>query len=375
MYIYRLGHIKELAVAEFHILTGTNSSQSKVHNGYLFSDTLVDVNDTGSLVWCGRIIEENIDANNIEQALQNYFNNNPIKKLGVATEVLDKSIHKTLIPILKNCGVKKINLLNKTEPSFGDYKYVKEWILFSKINETVSLIKLESFSNQEFWASLDTNLPENDMERGMINLKLARSMINIAASNNIWDPFAGYGRLIIAGMDRCTAFTASDIDESTIVPLTNNYNYAETFFNKYQSRISKKEITLAKLNNTFAQDITATLNIIVPSTIVTEGYLGPTKNSPRNEEEAIQSFSDILGLWSKAIANLQSSGVTKIIATLPFYTELSKPSKQDYLSMIDKMLSQTKTSFVRSNIDQYEGIWYARKHTRVGHLIVCFIKK
>ena len=379
-YIYKLGHCPDLGVAEFNQLTNDNNARFNFQ--WLISEKKINVNQTGSLVFAAEVLQtfEESEKNRLLDYLDNYLGQDTYNKLGLFMHGIDS---KQVFPIAKK-HTNKATILEKI-PNFGYWKQTNNWIVLVKFQSTLYLSKIISYSDQEFWSKLDDSLPCADMSRGIINLKLARSLINLSSNNVVWDNFAGQGRILVAGSDLKNALFASDIDERVIPQLQKNYEFATNFWTR--NKYDKKDILkIANLSKAWVGDAIELENIEIINqettanldksnleesnnsiSIVTEGFLGKNfKNSP-DQASADEQVRVVSNIWKSILKNYENSNVTEIVGCLPFYPKLGFVPTYAFLEKEIgwNLIKLCKTDFIQ----------YKRDSSNVGHLIFKLEKK
>jgi tRNA G10 N-methylase Trm11 len=363
-YIYRLGHQPEFGANEFKFLTGFDPEFYN-HN-YLFSNQDLAVNKTGALVFKAEIITttsrdqvnfKNFLTDNLKKAFELF----PAKKIGIALPNSELN-EKQIILMAKTIGYKKINLLSPgKEPTIGNFINTANWLIALELENNWVLARVTEFSNQEFWSLLDQQLPITDMKRGVINLKLARTLMNFTDSKKIWDPFCGVGRNLIAGIDLKKEFIASDISPECLPEAIKNYNFSLDFYPNNQDQ--------AKLKDIFEADIT-TLNsdntgLFNDFSISTEGYLGHNFTNKPTFKEMQQELKKITSLWQLALKNFETLKITEIVTCLPFYYYQKEYVKLD----LESLLTDTKYKY-QLFINSKKSLFYRRKDSFVGHQVI-----
>jgi hypothetical protein len=362
-YIYRLGHCRDLAIAEYTTLTkDTNIS---IHGSWLFSSTKIDTNTSGSLVFGGEVIAK-IPKNEqtreeIINTLYEYIvaNSADLKKLGISVP-LDYS--KNLLDLAKKAGAKKINIIKDQLPNYGHKKSVKNWIVITEIANELVIFKILSYADQQFWSEIDERLPGNDMRRGMINLKLARSLVNLVYSKSIYDPFCGVGRVAVAAYDKDKEWLLSDIDESCLADCQENIDQA-----KYLWRI-RKQFETDKNIEIFEQDVKEIDGLnqsLSEVAIVTEGYLGVNYGRELNDEEIAREFDLQTELWTKTLKASKNKKISQLVFCLPYYIR----KDADILPLWIKEVAHS-TGYKMENLNEKGMVLYRRDNTKVGHAIV-----
>jgi hypothetical protein len=335
-FAYKIGHNPELSINEFIQLSKDENFELK--GSLLLSNSDIDINIAGGLVFKAQIIKE--------------LNDLP-KKIGYVTK-LSKNTQNSLIKALKGKGAKKILITDK-EPNIGQFKYVKNWYLEYN-NEYLHILQN---SDQELWNNLDMDLPAKDMKKGIINLKLARFMLNMTSYNHIIDPFAGLGRNAVAGWLLNKEFILSDIDPKCIDFIRQNTDYLIQVYGNTSKIINNYTCDAKDINILFDSDYA----------IVTEGHLTEAANYILSYNEAESRIEEVKKMWLEILEKWSSlDNFKEAIITIPFYLTRSK----DIFWDIKKDLPKSFSHIPFYNSDY---IFYNRKNTRIGHMVVKIIKK
>lgn len=362
-YLYRLGHQAEFGANEFYSLT--NIKPDFYNSDFLFSDIEVEINKTGALVYRAEIIA----TQNNQQTFKNFLTENlpkafekfPSKKIGFSFPNSDLN-EKQIILMAKTIGYKKINLLTAgKEPNIGNFIGTNSWIIATEVENNWILAQVQEFSNQEFWSLLDQQLPVNDMKRGLINLKLARTLMNFNSGQKIWDPFCGVGRNLVSAIDLKSDFLGSDISPECLSQANSNFNFAYKFYSDEKPKAKLKEIFEADVT-TIENDNSGYYNNY---NIVTEGYLGHNFVTRPTPKEQQQELKKIVQLWQLALKNFEKLQISEIVTCLPFYY-----SQNNNLSLdLDSLLTNTKYKY-QLFLNDKKSLFYRRKDSFVGHQVV-----
>jgi hypothetical protein len=334
-FAYKIGHNPELSINEYIALTG--DTKFKIKGFLLYSNSDIDITQAGSLVFKALVTTNLVDLP---------------KKIGYVTVAPVKS-HPMIIKQLKAQGAKKILISNK-EPNIGQFKYVGNW--FMEVED--HYLQIVQNSDQEYWNRLDMDLPAKDMKKGIINIKLARSMLNLTKYTNICDPFAGLGRNAAAGWNEGKKFVLSDLDPACKIHIDENIKFLNQYYGK-QSEVLKNETLNAKdIVDNFGEEFA----------IVTEGHLTEAANYVLSYNEAESRVAEVKELWMEVLTNWSKiDNLRDIVFTLPFYITRSKDIYWDIVHDLPKEL--TLVPFFN---DDY--IFYKRPNTRIGHMIVRLTK-
>jgi tRNA G10 N-methylase Trm11 len=361
-YIYKLGHCSSLAQAEFAILS---ESDYEADNIWLHSSYQLNVNQTGSLVFGAEVIASvsQFDETEILSKISEHLEANPSKKIGLyLPRVNTKAIFTAVKP---HCS--KINLSTKL-PNFGHWKQTNNWLVLIPFKERYIIARINSYSDQEFWNKLDSALPEADMRRGIINLKLARSLLNLTSQKNVWDSFAGQGRLLAAGMDLKDNFWASDLDTRVISQLNRNLSAASEYWKN--TTLNKQTIeNIAQVKEVWDQDATriSLSKFETDFAIVTEGTLGQNFEKPPTMDQAREQVFKVNKIWHELVDNYTDSSLQEIVGCLPFYPKLNFVPYYGFLDTPNWQLVELSR--------KYQTLLYNRPDSLVGHMIFKLIKK
>jgi hypothetical protein len=394
-YFYKLGHIPSLALNEFILTSNASISQIKASNKYLFLegtlDQLVDINLLGSFIFSGSILYQAQKTDLEEQNyslqkwfldhLENYLRDYPTKELGIA---ITKPINdKILFKICKNSGVKKLTIVDNQKLNFGYWKKTKNWLFCDIENDRIFIGQLTSYFNQEKWAKLDTQL-QGDMKRGLINLKLARSLNNLTKEKIIWDPFCGVGRNSVASHDNKDGFYLSDheydiTEKAILANIKMTLELDKKILGKGQLDANNLDlIKLAQTNlNSEDQDLD---NLKQSLSIVTEGYLGTNIGTKLSDRMIKTQYYNLQKLWTNlfiSIKNNNLDNINEVVFCLPFYlynTKLSNLCLKEVRSWLQKSNYKLQ-QFYELDRSKVDFLLYKREKTFVGHAIFKAVKK
>ena len=193
--------------------------------------------------------------------------------------------------------------------------------------ETLYIAKTLSIQDINAYSYRDYKKPFRDPRMGMLPPKLAQIMINLAETSikepirTIFDPFCGSGTILMEALLQKKDAVGSDIDEKAVEGTLANLcfvvknfdNTTEEFaiFHKDAQEIKEKDLPGP------------------PDAIVTETHLGPPVSTLPKEENLQKTFDNLSELhenWLTNIAPLIESG-TKIIMCLPAF----KKSRNEYV--------------------------------------------
>lgn len=370
-YFYKLGHQASLGRSEFSFLS--KNIDFLYDSQWLFSNNLIKVKQTGSLIYSGEVVDfwskDDFRDKLLLKSIENYLNKQetPIKKLGL---VIPKDLHPQALEICKKNGVKKINLLSFGQlPNYGHWKQAKNWIILFSFQDKIILGHILDYVDQQFWAILDSTLPKGDISRGLINLKLARTLLNFTDKKIIWDPFAGHGRVLVSGLDIKTEFYLSDIGgESLKNEALENSSYAT----QYWQNKSLEENNVGRLKDIFLlnaenlKDAKFLSNVDISQiAIVTEGYLGKNFKHLPSQNEIKKEWEALAITWKLLIKEAFELKIPEIIFCLPFYQVKNVKFIPDFLA---KLILETDYKYNQLSDKDY--LMYSRPNAIVGHLIL-----
>lgn len=406
-YFYRLGHQESVSLAEAAYL-GLKIEYN--YQNWMFSNQKISLEKTGSLVFSGTV--EKMWATNyrlteeefykvLEEAIMNFQKTNPTKIAGL---VVPFKWQKKCLLLAKKAGLKKVNIQTiPTIPNYGHWKQAKVWWILVQEQGHIWLGRIEQMANQEFWSNLDMKLPKGDMARGIINMKFARTLLNLTTQKIIWDPFAGHGRLVLAGLDLKDKFYASDINEEKLNDeITENYDFALKMYNQEflrTARIShsksdstktfdEENITpplLGSLEKVFRLDAKFISSVadkkaltfqdglsaenFKEMAIVTEGYLGFNFKGQPLPIQTKTEWENIEKIWQSLLAGAGKLGIAEVIGCVPFYQIDNKKVLPPFVSKLEG-IGGYKLEFLDEKRPYLE---YARPQAHVGHLVVKFV--
>ncbi len=369
-YIYRIGHSFDLSLAEYRSLAG--DEELWTCQNWLGSDKEIDTNQTGGLVFGVSNIKllDNNEVKPDRSEFIEYLKSHPElvqKKLVIATNIL--LTKKILIP-LKEMGYKQINLIpNKALPNIGHFKQKSTIVCYFKLDNQSSFFgSIINYANQQIWNDLDTNPQLQDMDRGMINYKLARTILNLANHKDyIWDPFCGLGRNMLAGSGISKDWLLSDIDGSCRDLVDSNAKYLTDLNGRYDYFESLPSYQFAPLDirdYDQAFKVYGRRNLTDKSyTVVTEGYLGSNLAGKYNRQDPEKQIETVQQIWHKVLASLAKLEVKEVILCVPWYKLKTGIIKPDYFL---EVVGKSNYKIVEL-LPSKPYILYARETTTVGH--------
>ena len=374
-YFFKTGHCRDLSHAEFATLTGGELPDNYTKD-FIFSNKRLNIARTGSLVFGGVILYTIPDYDSSKQAeLHEVLTdsitiarlNGKFKKLGITGP--GKYLN-GLLPLAKEAGAKKVNILKEQLPNFGHWKSTNDWLLLIPQGKDLHVAEITAYADQQFWAQMDMRLPHGDMQRGIINLKLARALLNLTDKKTVWDPFCGQGRVVCAGLDLKHKFYATDKDEVCVPDVQANVEYATQQLSKRHKKLGTLEDTFAldarELTDTYFLPQMNRAHTLSDLAIVTEGTLGHNFTAHPTEKDARQELVQIKKLWQTTLQQAHEAHISELIFCLPFYNFKRKKIVPEFL---DELLEGTDYKYTQLAAKQ-NYILYTREKSHVGHMVL-----
>lgn len=249
--------------------------------------------------------------------MSEYFNT-PVKLLGKNNQKVANTA--TTHKILKNNGIE----LN---------------ITFEKQTKLVIISKTIAVQNYKVFSVLEYKRPHRDMDVGMLPIKLALIMLNLAKVKNnsgFWDPMVGLGTLLMAGQLRGAYSYGSDYDHRAIWKTQENIAWlAKTgLVKQLKYRVFRFDITKDPMSNKILRDVARFGRF---DAIVTEGYLGPTRTKPFVSKKQVAIWiSKLNSLYTKFLKNvsplLNQRG--RVVFCTPIYKYYDKDHKIHLIPLV-----------------------------------------
>ena len=381
LFIYKLGHCQELAIAEYLSLTGLSPKSIRIVDDYLFGYVKIDVNLAGSLIFGGEVLceydfENGKNLINTQEQLSIILANLTIpKKMGLS---LDCPITLTqVLKITKPLKIKNTLLINRVTPNIGHWKQNKFWICQVKLGNINYIYKIDTYFDQEFWAKLDMALPCGDMKRGIINLKLARSLNNLTRSKNIWDPFCGSGRNMVSAFDIKNHFWMDDIspiciDQEVPTNLKFLYEYLPKFGKALATDAIKGSRTVSASDSKFESGTLAGIEDKQVS-IVTEGWLGTNITEQLIPATILKDYLWLSKVWKSIVDKASNQEfIQEIVFCLPYHLNFSNIS-DDHMAQVNIWIKDSKFRVLKL-APKTDYIVYRRAKTKVAHAIFKLVR-
>jgi tRNA G10 N-methylase Trm11 len=369
-YAYKLGHQKDLSILELKQFD-KSENEYKMDDQWYLSDSNIDIEALGGTVFKVKVVasfEKNESKDfifdQLKKQIQIFGLDHNIKKTGLYTQIDFRN--EFVIPELKSVGVKKVQILKKgTLPNFGHWKSTNNWFVIFYAGAKINLGYINQYTDQNNWSYLDSNMPFNDMRRGIINLKLGRTLVNFSTSKTLWDPFCGQSRLLMTAYDRERLF-GSDKDQIVITESKQNIEFGAKTRGPWQMSESLNNISLFQFD-VYKDSVTKILkeyHIDQEFCIVTEGYLGPRVNQTPNIETQTKTMDLISEIWNRFFKSLESTKCTEIVFCLPIANDF------DHQEQLDLYFDRLNMSKFKLDQNFKKALVYARPKTKIGHLIL-----
>ena len=378
MFFYRLGHIPELALAEFGNLSDLNNA--KYDSKYLITKQLAQVSKMGSVVYGGKISQKIESGDDLANVIHDLYQEKPGKKLGISINAQINS--KKLIQLAHEVGFKKINILQDKEPNAGHFKDIQDWILVFEFYGEIYAGIITQIADQDIFARLDTSMPGGNMRRGKMNLKLALSILNIAnqSSKYFWDPFCGQGGMVVTNLlFNEKPVICTDLSRAAIKDLRLNLEWLTK--NSLEFDLNPEKNNILHIEKMDAQELAKSsldsnmkgvIKKLFPkfefdqTTIVTEGYLGPVfGQSLPTSDELYKILDEIESLWKNLLLSAQTLGIPEIVFCLPAY---KYPNSDPLRVSLEQIIAETNYE-IQELLPGKKSVDYSRPRSRVIHQI------
>lgn len=367
VWAYRLGHQPYISAAELEAISGQYVEH--VDNWALLT-TPIDIKHLGGTIMKVRIITQTTKQRTawIHHAIISSIEflkekGNTIKTIGISIRH-SPAKPSSLIRIAKQAGAKKVNILTNQLPGIGHWKFTRNWLLFFSINGVVYAGVIDDYSDQEAWRQFDVNLPYGDIKRGVMNLKLALMLNNLAGSpTRVWDPFCGHARTILPAIHRYENVLCSDIDKAVLSEARANIDW---FKNRILGDINKPKVDITSYDVQRILPPTIRSFLSKPTTIITEGYLGTNFRTPPRMDDITRQHNIITNIWKDFLKNLEpvSSNIDCIVACIPLY----RRTHGDIINTDLINFLHTTQPLGMKHINTH--LTYARQNTITAHHII-----
>lgn len=241
--------------------------------------------------------------------------------------------------------------------------------------------------NVDRYSVRDYGRPARDMKVGMIPLKLAQMMVNIArvpSGGLILDPFCGFGTILQEGLMMGYRMFGSDKETSMVDATAENLRWLV-------AQDAYRTLPPCKVQHVPAERVSSVYLPMMFDAIVTEGTLGPLLKRPPTHLEAQGLWGELERLYVRVFTDmkkvLKPSGV--VVVTFPAYRCLVGTSGKTALMgapFIDRIcsLGYSLEKLVDGNIDGNMGLdspgfdrgtlLYSRPDQLVAREVVRFLR-
>lgn len=283
------------------------------------------------------------ESQNLPQAITEVLRVGSQKNLNFAiSSFLDQKIDlaKTALSVKKELAAEKIKarFILPKEQDFLSSAQIYHHQLFKEGGEInlvgdgqkILLARTIAVQNPNDWAHRDFGIPAADAKSGMLPPKLARILVNLAtgdwplaassqplaASQLVYDPFCGNGRILLEAAYLGLDFFGSDIDPLKVEATKKNLRWLR---DQYHLKITDEEIE----KWVFVADARSVnyQMLGVNCQIITEPNLGPALRSLPNQKQ-VQTIADSLAdLYVNSIKNLIRNKTTGLFVMPAWKTE------------------------------------------------------
>lgn len=172
----------------------------------------------------------------------------------------------------------------------------------------------ETVQDVDSWSKRDMKKPVRDRERGMLQPKVARMMLNLAfdqaspADTVVLDPFSGTGTILIEAADLGSPKVfASDFSEEAVMATNQNL----TWWTHQSKTPFTYEIVRREVSHLTPKDFSAPI-----THIVTEPFLGKLRPAPEQLPGIIRGLEKLYRGMVKSFATVLQPGA-KVVIILP----------------------------------------------------------
>jgi tRNA G10 N-methylase Trm11 len=285
-YFFLPGRLEDLSWAEFNSVCestlNVDYKASRLKKYFLLETEYDDIpklfSRLGGCIKCGVFLEKDLDVKELSDkkkvifGISSYTQKISLRDIKKLSQNFKEEFSKSGIKVrfvlpregnsLSSAQVLNHNLLND---GF-------ELVLFeNEMGKTLAIQDIESFSARDY------DKPFVDSKMGVLPVKLARMMVNMAGlveGQTLWDPFCGSGNVLLEGLDLGYNVLGSDIDAKSLEGTKSNVDWAK---NKFGYKNASNIFYLDILNISQSKlDIVKKGNI---DGIVCEPYMGePQRN-------------------------------------------------------------------------------------------------
>lgn len=215
-----------------------------------------------------------------------------------------------VFPAAKRSDLSTAQLLHNGLPAGGTV------LMFLVAPERVGVITIDTIQDIESYARRDRGRPAADPGRGMMPPKVAQMLINLSrvpAGGVLYDPFCGVGTIPMEAALLGLNVIASDISPIQAERTKENLAWLATAFpsGKTSTQVFVHDMTKGVLP----------LKANLVHAIVTEGWLGPARNSSPLPQETEKMFSKVSELLRNAFERtrpvIRSGG--SFVVTVPAF--------------------------------------------------------
>lgn len=195
-----------------------------------------------------------------------------------------------------------------------------ELILIKDKKGGISFGRTLAVQDIEMFTKVDLDKPCTDVEMGVLPVKLARMMINLANVPDggvVWDPFCGSGTLLLQGLLLGYNMVGSDISHDAVECSQRNIEWLSENYEVGLSKYTLFTADIRKIDKKKLLDIKRTgINAVV-----FEPYMGPPMKRKVHPTFAEKHINLAAGLFKSAVEiaeNIATSNI-RLIGIMPSY--------------------------------------------------------
>lgn len=207
-----------------------------------------------------------------------------------------------------------------------DKRHVAELIVFRAEKQFI-VARTVAIQDYDAWSRRDYGRPRADAKSGMLPMKVARMLVNIATGSEfgakeerqktIYDPFCGMGTIVAEGFIRGCRMFGSDVSADVIVKAKENITWLTKNYPNDRGAV-------VKLFTADAVHVSEVMPAGSVHAIVTEPFMGPTEIALHTRVDMEKARNQLKGLEKLYIGCLRHwrpilAEKGKVIIALPSY--------------------------------------------------------
>lgn len=229
----------------------------------------------GGTVKIGRIIDSNVtgEIEQLQKTCAKHLKN--VKQFGISFYGFGNSrILKDFVGVIKNDYLPESRYKLPQEGialTAAFHKQELTELAIAKISSEIHFVaRIETVQNIDDWTHRDRGRPHADAKSGMLPLKIARMMVNMALdhqNNIVADPFCGMGSILSEALMVGADVIGSDTNKAAVSKTDGNLNWLKTQY----SELIERSIALHECDATHISEKISPHSL---DAIVTEPFLG-----------------------------------------------------------------------------------------------------